>query len=270
MQSLKQVKTLPKIKHLWDSLNYLGILFIYKVLNPWRVYFIKSYNSYEIPHINRYIDRLTASLSGQAASVSTETAEWIQKIENWNPKIFTLAHTPPKYRNFISKFIRRVIIARMSEFPDLASMYHIKLREAYETEDKLKNQDAVKQSEDELCAILDEAELQLEKTMYLAGEEFTLADSMFIPLLVRLSLLELEEQYINTRPNVLAYYNMVKKRPSYKIVIGKYFDGWRKYCTLYKTVCFLLVRKTLRRYWLWACDVYVWQARRYIRIRYGI
>ncbi|XP_078172002.1 glutathione S-transferase family protein [Carex rostrata] len=198
--------------------------------------------------IVQYIDRLTASLSGQAASVSTETAEWIQKIENWDPKIFTLAHTPPKYRNFISKFIRRVIIARMSEFPDLASMYHIKLREAYETEDKLKNQDAVKQSEDELCAILDEAELQLEKTMYLAGEEFTLADSMFIPVLVRLSLLKLEEQYINTRPNVLVYYNMVKKRPSYKIVIGKYFGGWRKYCTLYKTASFLLVRKTLRRY----------------------
>ncbi|KAJ1696365.1 hypothetical protein LUZ63_004877 [Rhynchospora breviuscula] len=198
--------------------------------------------------IVQYIDRLTASLSGEAASVSTETAEWIQKIENWNPRIFTLAHTPPKYRTFISKFIRRVIIARMSESPDLASMYHIKLREAYETEDKLKNLDGVKQSEDELRVILDEAESQLENTGYLAGDNYTLADSMFIPLLVRVSLLNLEEEYINTRPKVLEYYNMVKKRPSYKVVIGKYFNGWRKYRTLYKTACFLLVRNTLRRY----------------------
>lgn len=136
----------------------------------------------------------------------------------------------------------------MSESPDLASMYHIKLREAYETEDKLKKQDVLKQSEDELCAILDEAESQLENTKYLSGEEFTLADSMFIPLLVRVSLLDLGEEYINTRPKVLEYYKMVKKRPSYKVVIGKYFDGWRKYHTLYKTACFLLVRNTFRRY----------------------
>jgi ganglioside-induced differentiation-associated protein 1 len=112
----------------------------------------------------------------------------------------------------------------------------------------LKNLDSVKQSEDELHAILDEAESQLGHTTYLAGEEFTLADSMFIPLLVRVSLLDLEDEYINTQPNVLEYYNMVKKRSSYKIVIEKYFGGWKKYCTLYKTACFLLVRNTFRRY----------------------
>jgi ganglioside-induced differentiation-associated protein 1 len=112
----------------------------------------------------------------------------------------------------------------------------------------LKNLDSVKQSEDELHAILDEAESQLGQTTYLAGEEFTLADSMFIPLLVRVSLLDLEDEYINTQPNVLEYYNMVKKRSSYKIVIEKYFGGWKKYCTLYKTACFLLVRNTFRRY----------------------
>ncbi|XP_072969990.1 glutathione S-transferase TCHQD [Typha angustifolia] len=198
--------------------------------------------------IIQYIDRLTVSLSGEDAPISREVLDWIQKVENWNPKWFTLSHIPTKYRMFVSKFIRRVIIARMAEAPDLASVYHIKLREAYETEDKLKDLDTVKQSEEKLSRLLDDAEKQLYQTTYLAGEEFTLADSMFIPVLVRITLLDLEEEYIICRPKIMEYYNLVKHRPSYKVVIGKYFSGWRKNQTLYKTVFFLLIRKLFRRY----------------------
>ena len=78
----------------------------------------------------------------------------MQKVDAWNPKMFTLTHTPVKYRAFVSKFIRRVLIARMAEAPDLASMYHVKLREAYETEDKVKDPDIMRQSEEELIKLL--------------------------------------------------------------------------------------------------------------------
>ncbi|KAG1369950.1 putative Glutathione S-transferase TCHQD [Cocos nucifera] len=109
----------------------------------------------------------------------------------------------------------------MAEAPDLASMYHAKLREAYYIEDKLKDPDIVKQSEEKLARLLDDAEMQLNEMEYLAGDEFTMADSMFVPVLARITLLDLEEEFINCRPKLVEYYNLVKRRPSYKVVIGK-------------------------------------------------
>ncbi|XP_010930689.1 glutathione S-transferase TCHQD isoform X2 [Elaeis guineensis] len=198
--------------------------------------------------IVQYIDRLTISLNGEDKPISNEVMEWMQKIEGWSSKIFTLSHVPDKYRLFVSKFIRRVTIARMAEAPDLASVYHVKLREAYDIEDKLRDPDIVKQSEEKLARLLDDAEMQLNKTKYLAGDELTIADSMFVPVLARITLLDLEEEFINCRPKIVEYYNLVKRRPSYKVVIGKYFSGWRKHRTLLKTLFFLGIRSMLRRY----------------------
>ena len=159
----------------------------------------------------------------------------MNKIQAWDPKYFTLFHIPVKYRVFVSKFLRRVIIARMTESPDLASAYHRKLREAYETEEKLRNVEVLRRSEEHLVRLLDEVETKLGETSYLLGEEFTLADVMLIPVLARLVLLNLEESYISCRPNIAEYWNIVKQRPSYKKVIGIYFNGWRQQITLMRT-----------------------------------
>ncbi|THU46701.1 hypothetical protein C4D60_Mb09t07670 [Musa balbisiana] len=198
--------------------------------------------------IIQYIEKLSVSLSGEDNPISSKVMEWMEKIEDWSPKIFTLAHIPAKCRLFVSKFVRRVVIARMAQAPDLASVYHVKLREAYETEDRLKDPQNLKQSEEELSSLLDDAEAQLSVTTYLAGEYFTMADSMFVPILARIALLNLEKEYISCRPKIAAYYNLVKRRPSYKKVIGRYFSGWRKYRTLSKTSCFLCIRSMFRKY----------------------
>lgn len=174
--------------------------------------------------------------------------EWMQKIQEWNPKYFSLSHIPDKHLVYVSKFIRRVVIARMSESPELAGAYHRKLREAYQTDEKLKDPDVLRRSEQHLVRLLDEAETQLSETPYLAGEEFTMADVMLIPVLARLKLLDLENEYITGRPNIAEYWILVQQRPSYKKVIGKHFDGWRKHKTLFKTWCFVRIRSLLKRY----------------------
>jgi glutathione S-transferase len=136
----------------------------------------------------------------------------------------------------------------MTEAPDLASMYHVKLRDAYETEDRLKDPDTILQCEEELSKLLDDVEAQLNETKYLAGDDFSPADSMFIPILARITLLDLHEEYISCRPRVLEYHTLVKQRHSYKVVIGKYFNGWKKYRTLFKTSFFLCVRTLFGKY----------------------
>lgn len=200
--------------------------------------------------IIQYVERIAVVSSGGDNIIcsSREVIEWMQKIQEWNPKFLTLAHIPEKYRDYVSKFIRRVIIARMAEFPDLAAAYHNKLKEAYETEEKLKNPDVLERDKERLTRLLDEVETQLNETAYLVGEEFTMADVMLIPVLSRLVLLNLEDEYISTRPNISEYWILVQQRPSYEKVIGKHFNGWRKYKTLIKTWCFVRVRTMLRRF----------------------
>ncbi|KAG8378219.1 hypothetical protein BUALT_Bualt08G0115000 [Buddleja alternifolia] len=209
-----------------------------------------SHILYDTIEIIQYIERIAAvSSGGSEFTLSSErVVEWIYKIQGWNPKLFTLSHVPPKHRLSVSKFLRRVIIARMAECPELASLYHRKLKEAYDTEDKLTDTEVMRRSQEHLDRILDEADSKLSGTTYLIGEEFTLADVVFVPLLSRLVLLKLEEKYINSRPNLAKYWNMVQKRPSYGKVIGKYFHGWRRHRTLLKTWCFVHIRNLLKQY----------------------
>ncbi|KAJ4843957.1 hypothetical protein Tsubulata_021349 [Turnera subulata] len=200
--------------------------------------------------IIQYIERVAAVSSGadETSFSSREVIEWMQKIQEWNSKYFTLSHIPEKYRILVSKFIRRVIIARMAESPNLASAYHCKLREAYETEEKLKNEQVVKRSKEHLIRLLDEIETKLNDSTYLAGEEFSMADVILIPVLSRLVLLNLEDEYISSRPSIAEYWVLVQQRPSFRKVIGRYFGGWRKYKTLIKTWCFLNFRSIFRKY----------------------
>lgn len=178
-----------------------------------------------------------------------EIIKWMRKIQGWDPKFFTLSHIPEKHRLLVSKFRRQVLISRMADSPDLASSYHRKLKEAYEIEEKLRDPEVTNQSTEQLVRILDEAEERLSETAFLCGEEFSMADVVFIPVLGRISLLDLEDEFLNERrPNVSEYWAMVRERPSYKKVIGRYFGGWRKYRTLIKTWCFVRIRTLLKKY----------------------
>ncbi|XP_061373343.1 glutathione S-transferase TCHQD isoform X2 [Gastrolobium bilobum] len=209
-----------------------------------------SHIIYDTIDIIQYIERIAVISSGsESISISSrEVIEWMQKIQEWDPKFFTLFHIPEKYLIYVSKFIRRVVIARMSESPELASAYHEKLREAYQTAEKLKDLDVLRRSKEHLVRLLDEAEMQLSKTRYLAGQEFTMADVTLIPVLARLVLLDLENEYITCRPNIAEYWVWVQQRPSYRKVIGKYFDGWRKHKTLLKSWYIVRIRSLLKRY----------------------
>jgi len=136
----------------------------------------------------------------------------------------------------------------MAESPDFAREYHLKLRDAYATEEQLKDQDAVNQSKEQLINLLDDADNQLAESTYLLGEEFSMADAMFVPILARIEVLNKGDEYISSRTHLSDYWIRVKKRPSYHAVIGKYFSGWRKFRTLYSTYCVVWVRNLFRRY----------------------
>ncbi|KAH9326596.1 hypothetical protein KI387_006774, partial [Taxus chinensis] len=195
--------------------------------------------------IIEYIDGINAPLGGNDVDHGRMLA-WMQKIDGWNPKLFTLSNIPHKYILFFSRFKRRVVIARMAQSPDLANKYHLKLRETYATEEQLKDQDSVNQSIEQLIVLLDDAETQLTESEFLAGKEFSMADAMFVPILARIELLDKENEYIGSRTHLLDYWNRVKQRPSYGAVIGKYFSGWRKYKTFISTYSRVWIRNLFK------------------------
>ncbi|KAM7253235.1 hypothetical protein ACFE04_025853 [Oxalis oulophora] len=201
--------------------------------------------------IIQYIEKIAAVTCCAAENMPLsegEVLDWMEIIHDWERKYFTLSYVPEKYRIVISKFLRRVVIARMAESPDLASAYHHKLKEAYETEERLKTPDNFEKSKGYLIRLLDGVNNKLRNSVYLVGNEFTMADVMLIPVLAHLVLLKLEDEFITSRPNLALYWVMVQQRPSYKKVIGKYFDGWRRYKTLTKTWCVVQARSLLRKY----------------------
>jgi glutathione S-transferase len=59
----------------------------------------------------------------------------------------------------------------------------------------------------QLVQLLDEAEQQLGKTAYLAGDAYSVADVMFTPVLFRLGMAGKTAQMLKPRPNVSAYYD---------------------------------------------------------------
>lgn len=59
----------------------------------------------------------------------------------------------------------------------------------------------------QLVGLLDEAEQQLAKTPFLAGQAYSVADVMFTPVLFRLGMANKTGLYLKPRPNVSQYYD---------------------------------------------------------------
>lgn len=197
--------------------------------------------------IIQYIDSINEPLGTHDVD-REKLLEWMKKVTEWSPKLFTLSHIPYKLRRYFSRFKRRVVIARMASNPELSSKYRVKLHNAYATEELLENPEAVTANKQQLIDLLDASESQLASTEYLAGGSFTMADVVFIPLLARMELLSVENEYINSRSHLSEYWAKMKQRPTYHTVIGRYFSGLNKYKTLLTTALNIGFRDLFRRY----------------------
>ncbi|EFJ13730.1 hypothetical protein SELMODRAFT_446164 [Selaginella moellendorffii] len=198
--------------------------------------------------IVQYIDKFDKALGGDKFDCE-KSLQWQRKVDAWDPKLFTLSATPPKYLQYHSRFKRQVLIARMAENPDLANKYHAKLHDMHALEELLKDTDAIQANREHLVGLLEDAEAELAATNnYLAGESFSMADVMFSPLLARIELMKQEKEMIHTRPHLMVYWAKVKTRESYKVCIGKYSKGLGKINLLLSSVLNVVARTMLKRY----------------------
>lgn len=142
------------------------------------------------------------------------------------------------------------MIARMAKNPDLANKYHSKLNSMHAMEEKLKDSEALEANKEQLTNMLDDAEEQLTTTdyQYMAGNEFTIADAALIPVLARIELLKLNNEYLEPRPQLLNYWEEMKTRASYKKVIGGYSSQLKQMKLVVPSMCNVGVRNVLKRF----------------------
>lgn len=76
--------------------------------------------------------------------------------------------------------------------------------------------ESAKGSLDTACAVMDKT---LAKTPYLAGSEFTFADVCFMPY-VEYAMNTPAKDIFTKHPNVVAWWNRVRERPTWKKVVG--------------------------------------------------
>src|SRR5262249_6685508 len=77
--------------------------------------------------------------------------------------------------------------------------------------------DAIRQHE----TLLDSIEAAMKNSSYIAGQEWSLADAAATPYVWRLDKLKLARMW-DSRPGVVAWYNRVRSRPSFKAAV----DDW--------------------------------------------
>lgn len=196
----------------------------------------------------RYLAKIGKPLGHKRVDQS-KVQEWLEKIDSWDSKLFTLNHCPSDHAiHFFSKFKRQVVITRLVENPDLAEKYHNKLQAMHAMEEMLKDQEALASNTNELIRLLNEAEKQLTNTEFLAGAEFSVADCAFIPVLARIEILKLDKEYFRKHPRLIYYFEQMKQRPSYQTVIGPYSTFFGKMKILLSSICNMSIRRLLHKY----------------------
>lgn len=195
----------------------------------------------------RYIDGINEPL-GENKVHRERVQEWVTKINEWDCKPFTLSHVPERMLRFFSRFRRRVVIARMAKNPDLANKYHTKLNSMHVMEVKLKDSEALAANEQQLVDMLDDAEEQLGTTEFMAGFGFSIADAAFVPVLARIELLKLSDEYVAPRPRLLEYWERMKSRPSYNKVIGGYSSQLKQMKLVVPSVWNVGIRNIFKRF----------------------
>ncbi|CAM6026218.1 unnamed protein product [Sphagnum balticum] len=174
--------------------------------------------------------------------------EWVRRINEWDAKLLTLSNVPERVWHFFSRFKRHVLIANMTKNPDLATLYHTKLRSMHAIEENLKSIEELAANKQQLKCLLDDAEEQLSTTQFIAGFTFSVADAAFMAVLGRIELLKVSAEYLQPRPQVSLYWKRMKERPSYKRVIGKYSARVMHLKFVIPSICNVGIRKLFMRF----------------------
>lgn len=144
-------------------------------------------------------------------------SEWLKKVDAWDGNLYAAAGSGAgSFLKVSNNHKIRVAEAAAKRNPDLADVYMKKIETLKKTNEEPSNKEAVEANKAQLVGLLDEADTRLSSTKYLAGDEYTMADVIFTPVLYRIPQVSQEKELLDPRVNVKKYWGDLKKRPSYR------------------------------------------------------
>ncbi len=115
------------------------------------------------------------------------------------------------------------------QYPSLRDAYAEKIESLKAWENELWDAGAVPAAVEKVMAVLDTLNEALEKRTWLSGEEYTLADAAWTPVLLRLEAVGLGHLWTEGgRIHLRRYVEQVKRRPSYEAALKRYEPDLKK------------------------------------------
>eukprot|EP00271_Cylindrocystis_brebissonii_P012293 TRINITY_DN30586_c0_g1_i1.p1 TRINITY_DN30586_c0_g1~~TRINITY_DN30586_c0_g1_i1.p1 ORF type:complete len:272 (+),score=27.92 TRINITY_DN30586_c0_g1_i1:901-1716(+) len=201
--------------------------------------------------IVEYLDSFGSEgpLGGSATVDRAKVAHFVSEIDAWNDQAFTYGHLPRHQALTITRFKRRLCIERMARNPSLAVAYSSRLSWYQSLEQEMQDGEQLRVATEKLSSLLNEAERALEVNLFVAGGEFTIADSCFAAVLARVESLGLMTKMVRKgKPNVFEYFRRMQRRPSYRRAIGRYSNGIVQRSFTYPSFANMRYRRVLRSY----------------------
>lgn len=170
--------------------------------------------------IIKWVDRQGPSLGGEAVN-STYVSEWLSKVDAWDGNLFMMANgSAGGLFKYITKWKIKVAQSHAARNADLSDIYTKKIASMRSILHDVDDAATVEANQRELAALLDEAEVRLAQSKFLAGDQYSMADTIFTPVVYRLYAMRKEQEYLHLRTRVREYYQLLKQRPSYNKVFG--------------------------------------------------
>lgn len=173
----------------------------------------------------RYVDDKCGSgpLGGEAVDRKL-VSELTDALHAWDGNIFAFANLDKGTSGILSgleDFRKKVAACQQKKAEaagdaELAQIYGDKLESMKKSAAHNKDPEAVATNRKELAAMLDRCEGLLEKSKYLAGPEFSVADVLLASVLHRLGTVKQTSEFLKPRPRLSRYFDeQIKTRPSW-------------------------------------------------------
>ncbi|KAJ3071379.1 Ganglioside induced differentiation associated protein [Quaeritorhiza haematococci] len=178
----------------------------------------------ESQEILEYVDSLGDGPLGGPNTDRALVSEWVGRLCSWDGNLYGLGtSTGGSIKKFFLKdfndFKIKFSEARMAENPDLVDAYRRKIESLSVLLDDSEDPAKVEANNKELMELFDDAETQLRKTKWLAGDEYTMADVVMTCILWKSLNGGTSSEYLKPRQRLREYFEAVQKRPSWKVAV---------------------------------------------------
>eukprot|EP00270_Netrium_digitus_P020989 TRINITY_DN880_c0_g1_i2.p1 TRINITY_DN880_c0_g1~~TRINITY_DN880_c0_g1_i2.p1 ORF type:complete len:273 (-),score=83.02 TRINITY_DN880_c0_g1_i2:212-1030(-) len=169
--------------------------------------------------IIRYANEFGEPLGGEDAD-QEKFSYWLQRQGEFNDTTYAMAAGSKQSAALLTDYRVKVAEKRAAENPELKVLYEKRVAAFKKYFDESRDASKVAENQAKLSKLLDDAQEQLSKTPFLAGNAFSMSDVVLMTVVARVDMGGKLDKELQSRPVLAEYWKKVTQRKSYKTVVG--------------------------------------------------